>query len=163
MGDFERFWVILAFYIGKVESESSIVVTFLTKMQHPLDKLLVQFQSKIDRQGCHRAGIGECLIFQGKPRQTDGYCYLTYRFLNQVTTCTVARAQYCILKRTSPLDIPSGFDVSHTCHNHRCIEPNHLILEPHAVNARRKMCVTGQQCIGHGAYPPCQLNFRLQG
>ena len=137
--------------------------SLLSKMPHALDKLLQQFQEKIDRQGTHRAGIGDCVIFQGKPRQSDGYCYLTYRFLKTVTTCTVARAKYCILNKTSPLDIPAGFDVSHICHNHKCIEANHLILEPHAVNARRKMCVAGQQCIGHGAYPPCRLEFRLQG
>ena len=162
----ERFWVNLVIYIvvsSVFAHFRSYAASFLSKMQNPLDRLLVQFQEKIDRQGCHRAGIGNCEIFQGKARQSDGYCYLTYTFLKTVTTCTVARAKYCILNRTSPLDIPAGFDVSHICHNHRCLEANHLVLEPHAVNARRKMCVTGQQCIGHGDYPPCRLEFRLQG
>ena len=127
-----------------------------------LVKLLTQLTNKIERPGFHQAGIGNCLIFEGKIRPTDGYCYLTYTYFGRTTSCTVGKAQWLVQNKKCPLqDIPDKYQVSHLCHNKNCIKKEHLTLEPGWVNLRRKMCITGRQCIGHGQFPQCQLDYRF--
>ena len=131
-------------------------------MQFQLNILLDRLDQKIQKQGFHQAGVGNCLIFQGKIRPSDGYCYLTYTYFGKVSSCTVAKAQWLFKKKKCPIqDIPAGYEISHLCHNKNCIQIEHLQLEPKSVNMSRKMCVSGRQCIGHGQYPPCLLHYRF--
>lgn len=51
--------------------------------------------------------------------------------------------------------LPPKWDVSHLCHNGRCLRLDHLVLEPHAVNTSRQKCVNRGRCLGHGPYPRC--------
>lgn len=134
----------------------------MAEIQLKLDKLWNQITKKINRQGFRQAGRGNCLIFQGKIRPKDGYCYLSYTYNGHTTSCTVAKAQWLVKNRKCPLrDIPYKYEVSHLCHNKNCIKKEHLTLEPGRENLRRKMCISGGQCIGHGQYPQCQVNYRF--
>ena len=51
----------------------------------------------------------------------------------------------------------TGLHVSHLCHNKLCCEPEHLTLEPGAVNSQRILCKSEGQCHGHSNYPGCLL------
>ena len=52
---------------------------------------------------------------------------------------------------------PTGSQVSHLCHRHRCINPTHLQLELQTVNQRRNWCPgpDGRGGCGCGMNPPC--------
>lgn len=51
----------------------------------------------------------------------------------------------------------NNMDVSHLCHTTKCMNFNHLTLEPRQVNNLRKLCKANKKCIGHGQYPSCML------
>lgn len=46
-------------------------------------------------------------------------------------------------------------DVSHLCHQRLCMTPEHLVLEPKAVNSERTHCVRQGHCSHHGEHPDC--------
>ena len=126
------------------------------------DKLLDQLGKKIAKVEVERVGPENCLIFNGKIRPVDGYCYLTYTYYGRLTSCTVAKAQWLVKNKKCPLmDIPDNYHVSHLCHNNNCINKDHLVLEPGWVNLSRKRCISGRQCIGHEPYLQCKLDCRF--
>ena len=51
---------------------------------------------------------------------------------------TAHRAMYMCIKQIS--SIPRNYEISHLCHNSRCIRPDHLTMEPHAINMERLRC-----------------------
>ena len=69
------------------------------------------------------------------------------------------RVAFMLEHRILRWDVPRldvyGFnmDVSHLCHNKKCIKPSHLVLESHLTNLSRCHCVSTQSCTGHE--PPC--------
>ena len=62
-----------------------------------------------------------------------------------------------ILKENLPLFSPNGdlLDISHLCHNPKCIKPEHLILESHSINIERIFCRRTKQCTNN--HLPCCL------
>lgn len=50
----------------------------------------------------------------------------------------------------------SGDEVSHLCHVAACFNPEHLVVEDHGTNERRKACRRVGKC-GCGAAPSCIL------
>ncbi|KAK9327452.1 zinc-binding loop region of homing endonuclease, partial [Lipomyces starkeyi] len=50
----------------------------------------------------------------------------------------------------------SRFDISHLCHNAKCFNPEHIIVESATNNNRRRTC-NGQKVIVYGnfTYHPC--------
>ena len=63
------------------------------------------------------------------------------------------------MARTQNIQIPPGLHVSHLCHRSLCVNPDHLSLEPAAVNVQRQQC--GDVCTGHKMgdmeFPACIL------
>lgn len=37
-------------------------------------------------------------------------------------------------------------DISHLCHNTKCVNPQHLVIEPSAINSQRKECKNQGSC-----------------
>lgn len=68
---------------------------------------------------------------------------------------SVHRVKYMCSVRN--LDIPSEFDVSHLCHNPKCLNISHLTLERHEVNMQRIECQNARNCMGNH-YPLCIFN-----
>jgi len=58
-------------------------------------------------------------------------------------------------KITHPMVTIKDWDVSHLCHNSRCVNPGHLILESREENNRRNMCKSVGKCLGHGNGQMC--------
>ena len=53
---------------------------------------------------------------------------------------------------------PQTWEMSHLCHTRLCVLPDHLILEPKAINQERRHCVQQQLCTkSHNGYPDCFL------
>ena len=51
-------------------------------------------------------------------------------------------------------DVPQGTEVSHLCHEPRCIRGDHLVAEPHEVNLERITCKKQNRCT-YNHYPFC--------
>ena len=49
--------------------------------------------------------------------------------------------------------------VSHKCHIHLCVNPDHLVFEPQPVNNSRDACKNKDVCTGHDIYGYCLLKF----
>ena len=58
----------------------------------------------------------------------------------------------CVLNRVD-------FEMSHLCHNKKCVEVRHFNYEPKWVNLQRKICTdpTIHICQGHQDHPKCLL------
>ncbi|KAK9483444.1 zinc-binding loop region of homing endonuclease-domain-containing protein [Lipomyces starkeyi] len=90
-----------------------------------------------------------------------GYGRLTIKelgvrpFLHQLAVIATSRGDE--LKTTLDRSSwPRRFDVSHLCHNGKCFNPEHLIVESTTNNLRRRSC-NGQKVISYGnfTYHPC--------
>lgn len=47
-------------------------------------------------------------------------------------------------------------DISHTCHNKKCLNPDHLVNEPHRINMDRNGCYVSGLCSKRH-HPHCLL------
>lgn len=44
------------------------------------------------------------------------------------------------------VEIPCGTEISHICHNPRCVEPGHLVAEAEQINKERNHCKKQNVC-----------------
>ncbi|KAK9359532.1 zinc-binding loop region of homing endonuclease-domain-containing protein [Lipomyces starkeyi] len=95
--------------------------------------------------GCWELGYGRVNI---KPLRELG----VHPKLHQLAVIATNRGDE--LKKT--LDSSRSFDVSHLCHNGKCFNPEHLIVESSTNNLRRTRC-NGHKVITYGSftYHPC--------
>ena len=104
---------------------------------------------------------GGCRSWLGKAHQGQyGKTHIRIRDDNGLlvinTTITCHRAIFMATNKVL-LD-NSDNDVSHLCHNARCININHLFLEHHTINMSRIQCKNDGECHGHPAPSPnCML------
>lgn len=64
--------------------------------------------------------------------------------------CRVHKA--ALLKKIRQISVPEGLEASHLCHNKRCMEPNHIVAEPHWINMTRTTCAYMRETIGDPSY-----------
>lgn len=78
-----------------------------------------------------------------------------------VSFCRPMRLSFMIYSRN--VNLPRGFDCSHLCHNCRCINPQHISLEPHYINNHRLKCKNLGRCTkDHASYPDCRLDLTIE-
>ena len=64
------------------------------------------------------------------------------------------RLSYMLSKNILRVNLPhynengEQLDVSHLCHNPKCIKPEHLTFEPHSTNLDRIVCRQRKRCTG---------------
>ena len=63
----------------------------------------------------------------------------------------------------SALQTNTSEQCSHTCHNTKCINPEHISLESSAINLQRQTCIQNQKCFGHGHKLDRRLDLMLYG
>jgi hypothetical protein len=107
------------------------------------------------RENSEKLNNSQCVVWTKSPNKLYGtmYCKVGAAW----KTFYVHRLAYMLEHNVSQL--PSGLDVSHLCHNPKCIFASHLSLEPHAINNNRQHCLSANYCTGHGEYPDCMLNI----
>lgn len=66
----------------------------------------------------------------------------------------VHRLAYQLSRNILKLPSEGKFEVSHLCHNHRCVNPDHLVFESHEANCSRMTCKLQNLCT-RGHAPPC--------
>ena len=105
--------------------------------------------------GTCRANALGCMLWQGGPDNTVssyGRKRIKYPGYPSSKTEYVHRVAYKLHHKTFELE--KSLEVSHLCHNHRCINPSHLVLELHEINSSRLSCKVQQKCT-HGHTPFC--------
>ncbi|KAK9365153.1 zinc-binding loop region of homing endonuclease-domain-containing protein [Lipomyces kononenkoae] len=94
-------------------------------------ELLDKYRALTTELGCWESNLKAC----------HGYCSIRLRrlrtnpFLHQLAL--IADGRSAELKMTLDSHV---FDVSHLCHNGKCFNPGHLIVESRQNNLRRKVC-----------------------
>lgn len=74
----------------------------------------------------------------------------------------VNRIAYMVHHHLSPGQVPhvsprgEQLDISNLCHSKECVEPTHLVLEPHSVNNNRQACFRAGLC-NNSHEPACIL------
>jgi len=62
-------------------------------------------------------------------------------------------------KRTNQHGWPNHEEVSHLCHRHACIRPDHLVIEEYWRNRKRNYCGVDGHC-DCGQVPPCVRTYK---
>lgn len=104
---------------------------------------------------------GHCLIWTGACTPNRKYGVINCKLSNAAgwKQMHVHRLAYMI--RHLNFHLPN-FDVSHLCHNTKCINVDHLVLEPHGFNNSRKTCISCGHCLGHpDPLQPCMVHLKM--
>lgn len=115
------------------------------KKQHLYNNSTVQ-----GRHGCWTCKLG-------------GFCQtyskVSVKFSEQSAKKTVTCHRLMFMLCTKNFELKNGHEVSHLCHNARCVNPEHLSLEPPNINKDRQICrgVVPLACRTHPPYPDCLL------
>lgn len=111
-----------------------------------------QFDQLKERINSNTAPDGQCLLWMGKAHTANGK-YGKIKVIirdgggNLVLkqAMTVHRAMY-IANQKSIIEEGPHYDVSHLCHNTKCVHIPHLVLELHDVNMHRIECHHQGKC-----------------
>ena len=82
---------------------------------------------------------------------------VTFPWIKLKKTIYAHRLIYML--NTKQFELPKDMQVSHKCHNRRCINMQHLSLEPQYVNRDREQCreLIPVRCKTHFPYDNCIL------
>lgn len=96
--------------------------------------------------------LNGCHIWYGAT-DSDGYAVIrpTFRLKRQIFT--VHRLIYYLENDCHFYN--RSYHVSHLCHNKKCINIQHLSLEPGEINVRRNSCRQSKTCCGHDGFKNC--------
>lgn len=122
-----------------------------------------KYSQKLVRNSANEQN-GECRIWTGSTGRNGCYGVIHVRYPNapRWTKVYVHRLAYMICYRVPCVHI-EGYDVSHLCHNSKCINVHHLSLEPHGFNNSRQTCVNVGHCLGHpDPLPPCKIDLKME-
>jgi hypothetical protein len=127
----------------------------------PVADMMTRLSMPITECGCH-AWLGKY--------GTHGYPYALYRVgKQQRVTRKAATVAYELAKGP----VPDGLEVSHTCKQEWCVNPDHLIAETHSENLKRRRPFPrfkGNLCKNGHSLPPlaernkngaCPICYRL--
>lgn len=102
------------------------------------------------------AGGGDCVLWLNAC-DSGGYGVTNVKFMGDTRTKFIRahRLAYIVRHNLRRVDIKNK-SVSHLCGNSRCVNADHLHLEPQSVNNARKLCKNNHKtCIGHNPHPRC--------
>ena len=100
--------------------------------------------------GCH-----VCKLGGGK----TPYSTLTVKFPWKEAKKTVSSHRFAYMLEKNCFELQKDMQVSHRCHNKRCITADHLSLEPEHVNKDRQICrgTFPVKCRSHPPYADCLI------
>ena len=127
-----------------------------------MEDILKKYSEKIE-QNSVLSNNGECVLWVGRSLSKDGLYGVINAQLNGPRTpwsrVTAHRLAFMISNKNFTLD--RNVDVSHLCHNSKCVNPEPLSAEPRGLNNTRKNCASEKRCLGHPPYPNCLTHLLL--
>ena len=108
------------------------------------------------------ASNGACHLYQGT-KKCDMYHYIDYvNAEGKRKQSSAHRLSYFAHYQNQVPPPDCKLDVSHLCHNKSCINPGHLVLEPHSTNCKRRLCHHEKRCHeNHQGGPLCMVHLIL--
>ena len=101
---------------------------------------------------------GECVLWTGYCNK-KGYGMARIKDSDD-KWMTLTAHRLCILLQRKSFNL-GNLDASHICHNSKCVNHKHIVLEPHHINNNRITCVARGECFGHLDSPACRLDLKL--
>ena len=119
-----------------------VVRSYSNTFQPNVDSWFREMGKKLEKHSLPQAN--GCRAWLGGPTQ-GAYGQMSARMPLERSKKTqwVHRLAWLVANRS--LTVPEGLEVSHRCHNGRCVEPTHLVAEDHSSNISRKDC-KGKDC-----------------
>ena len=110
-------------------------------------------------QKLESTAAGQCwLWYGGKSGRGEGqYGIMRVRFPEAQSSVPVRVHRVAYMVKIKSVQLEPHRDVSHLCGHSLCCNPDHLSLEPHAINNGRKHCHATGQCMGHAPFSNCIL------
>ncbi len=118
-------------------------------IKHQIDRLL-ESTSVEGPHGCQICKLGG---FRKK------YSTVSVKFPWKAKSETVSSHRFMYMLTHNNFEMKEKEHVSHLCHNNRCVNPEHLSLEPALVNSRRETCryIVPKRCMKHEPFKDCLL------
>lgn len=122
-----------------------------------------RWQVMVDVYSCCKQE-GSCTVWS-KALNTSGYPTKKFRLPNYPIPKNILVSRLLFSFATGTVlggQYSEGLQMSHLCHNKKCLNLDHLNLEPRGINNLRRSCVWGGACSGHvtldgRTYPQCLL------
>lgn len=112
----------------------------------PLSEIMERLSMPIPECGCY-AWLGK--------HGTHGYAYIAYRIGPQKRVHR--KAATVAWELANAMEVPKGLELSHTCLQEWCVNPEHLIAETHSENLKRRRPFSrykGNVCKNGHPLPP---------
>ena len=123
-----------------------------------MDEFFCKYRQKLFEKCLPADRPTGCLIWQGccKKSGPTPYGMVKAKFPDGIWRALHAhKLMFLIHKQIVSVD--EGLEVSHLCHQPKCLNIEHLSLEPHDINNERQMCVNRGKCVGHMGFNDCRL------
>ena len=109
----------------------------------------------IDLTGDARRTPRGCLIWPG---EVKGYSYARFAFPGRPKKRFTRHTLIKVIA-IGLFEVPDGLEGSHLCGNRLCLNPEHVVLESHAINKERQECSNDGICKPVFAHVPrCLLH-----
>lgn len=126
-----------------------------------MEAFVLKYRQKIEENSAMGLN-GECLIWQGACTPNGKYGVLNCKLPDARGWRQMHVHRLAYMMQHGILQFPNA-DVSHLCHNTKCVNVNHLVLEPHGFNNSRQTCVSCGHCLGHPApLPDCKIDLKME-
>lgn len=112
-----------------------------------MDEFFAKTLARIEAKTSNIPTALGCHEWQGGLKTNSNYGVIKIHPPGQnITTRSVHRIKYlCLIKN---LNVDRGLDISHICHNPKCLTTEHLTLEAHEINMNRVACFNEKTCSG---------------
>lgn len=125
-----------------------------------MDGFIQKYSAKLQQRAVPGQN-GQCLIWIGALTPNGKYGVINCKFPNAIGWKQIHAHRLAYMIRHRIAQFPDA-DVSHLCHNTKCMNVDHLVLEPHGINNSRRSCVSCGRCLGHpDNLPPCRLDLKM--
>ncbi len=136
----------LGFFLEKCAAEVGVTSVVLAKLKDVSPTWAKALLDRNYRSPPLKTALG-CWITSSVPAHPNGYVKVNLRntyygesklgiqpFLHQLSMVAKGHGPHLALTATG------DWEVSHLCHNGGCFNPNHLVIEPAALNKARNIC-----------------------
>lgn len=120
------------------------------------DKNLVKFNKILAK--CQKNANSDCLEYCGRVSPSQTYPKIKITHLRHPMTLNMHVFIYKVARGMQPyVPLPQSQEISHLCHNAKCLNTDHLNMETRNINSIRKNCKRHGFCCGHVGHPHCIL------
>ena len=121
------------------------------------DKIWAKLQQRLKNKSV-TSDFNDCLVWVGatNAKNKAGYGKLRVRLPGQDLPQQQFAHRLAFMCKNKAILTPEQF-ISHLCGNKKCINTDHMNIEPIALNCDRIACFKSGTCFGHENQPNCLI------